>query len=672
MKILIVAIPLEFPLASYCLAAQLANSPETGQATIEILHLDASILNVYAQKNSELWRFVARLEATRPDVITFSIYLWNALVARELIAIAKRLYPRISIIVGGPELATPDAAESWLRTGESLAAVRGEGEATLVEVIARLSRAEDMRGVLGCSWWDGERTVHEAPRLTSPVSSFCSPFLTGWIPDDLFDRIDNGHKGRFPRALIETYRGCYMKCSYCQWSATPRSPFPESRVLGELSWVISKKVARLFIIDATFGYKKKIAKEILRHIIKEKHKYGSNTGIVCYHNQDFFDDELFELYREAGVSVEVDLQSTNQQVLRRLGRGRWSVENFERHYHGIRRHGVSTTGSVDLIIGLPGDNLSSFEESVDFLLRRGIDVGLYQTSIIPATPMSQSTETDGVVHSPYAPRAVFKNTTFSVAEMLSARLIGHGVDFFRRYPSTAEALWRLCFAKPIDLCKAIGLWIYEKHGLMYGESWQYTMVMANAQAALGDMVRELCHEPDYAEILCDLFRLEAAATKFTMPMNGAKVRPVTSASGSWCIGENWMRESPQFCREQVEIVKLRFRVELLLSRWKSSGGFPSREEWRLAQDAAVAIVYLSPDGLAKYQVVDADFTLGLLERFNGYFTVEECLTNLAGADWREQNLFALLDTLTKFAEIGLIVPGSWAACQRILEHKGRA
>jgi radical SAM superfamily enzyme YgiQ (UPF0313 family) len=661
MKILLVSVPLEFPLANYCLAAQLAASPETADCEIEILDLDTSRLNEYNRKNAEIWRYIAKIEATRPDVIAFSVYLWSSLSIKELVAITARVYPGITLVVGGPEVVTPGAAAAWLEGGGVTAAVRGEGEITMVELVQRLRAGDGLAGLAGCSWWDGDSVIHEAPRApVKDLSQLASPYLTGWVPDNFFDRLVPGGKGRFPRAFLETYRGCYMQCSYCQWGngTKLRFEFPQDRVRAELSWILSRQVSRVWIVDAMFGYKKQVAKDLLRHIIDEKRRYGARTSIVCYHNQDFYDPELFDLYREADVSVEVDLQSTDKEVLTRVGRAKWYIDSFERHLAAFREQQVPTTGAADLIIGLPGDRLETFSDSVDFLLRRGMDVNLYQTSIIPDTPMSRSVEADGVVFSDLAPRAVFKNSTFPVGEMVAARLIGHGVDFFRRYPRTAHLLWPRSYERPVDLCRHLGNLIWERYGLMYGDSHTNDAVLAEGQELVGELLDELCPQEWLRPVLHDLFRLESAISRMVIPARHATPRPVLPPfSGVYPRDSSWLAARPRFRREGVDEVRLRYRVDKVLQLWDQTGEIPGEEVWRAVEvDPKVALVFLQGAGAGTFRIVDEAITYPLLARFSGYFSIAECLDNFAPG-WRALELSPVREVLSALVQAGLVEPG---------------
>ena len=99
MKVLLVSVSIEFPLANYCLAAQLLTSSKLRGCSVELLHLDWKRLSSYERKNAEIWKYLAKIEQLRPDVIGFSVYLWNHLAIREIAAITRLLFPSIRIVI---------------------------------------------------------------------------------------------------------------------------------------------------------------------------------------------------------------------------------------------------------------------------------------------------------------------------------------------------------------------------------------------------------------------------------------------------------------------------------------------------------------------------------------------------------------------------------------------
>jgi radical SAM superfamily enzyme YgiQ (UPF0313 family) len=641
-KVFLTSLSLEFPLATYCLAATLR---QRGGIEVVLHDIDWSRMSAYESKNVEIWRFLAALERDRPHVLGFSVYLWNNIAFRELAAIVRRLFPTVRIVVGGPEIATAEAAEDWLVSGDVDVAVRGAGERTFERVVAGFGEDKLLEGLPGVSVRIGDDIRHGASASTGePLDGLASPFLDGHIPIELFDR--RGGRGRYTRALLETYRGCYMQCAYCQWGNGDKSrvAFAADRVQKEISWLLAHDVAQVFIVDAMFGYKKRSAIELLEFIVSEKRRLRASTMFSVYHNQDFDDQRLFALYREAGVFVEIDLQSTNPQVLTKLGRGRWTTDVFERQLAAVRAEGVPTSGAADLIIGIPGDDLASFEASVNYLLLRRLRVNLYQASILPDTAWARSVETEGVVASPVPPRPILKTARFPLRDMIAARLIGHGADLFNSFPRTAEMLWRGWFGRPVELCRAVGDHVFAGHGLMYGESHQYTWSMARWLAILPDVIRRLCPDPRTAEILIDLMRFEGALAA----VRWSRERPAAVAPVWVPEGPNWRAARPRFRAEAVERVGLRWPVGALAAAWDAEPDLALLGRLRPMPHAE--LVYPGGGHIA----IDLRLTDRLLRRLNGYFSIDEALGSMRVPHADLSPLWELLSTL---AAVGVLEPG---------------
>lgn len=348
MRVLLVSIDLEYSLAyAYLRACVGARTGLARRVDLEVLCLDARRLNGCADKNLELFRLVEHVTVTRPGLVCFSCYLWNHLAICEAVTLLKRYDASLTVLVGGPEVITVDAAEQFLRKTPADIVARGEGEVTFVELLEAMVDGAAIDTVAGLTLRAGDgfrQTPSRAP--LEHLDHIPSPVLTGYIDLDEFDRArpdGSIEKGRFSRYIMETYRGCYMQCSYCQWGdGDPhRYPFSLERIRAELDAILAADLRVVNFVDAMFGYKKAWAKDILRHIVDLKEITGARTAFIGYHNQDFYDEELFELYRDAGFFPEIDLQSTNPAVLNKLGRGKWAPESFERHRAAFRAHGVA-------------------------------------------------------------------------------------------------------------------------------------------------------------------------------------------------------------------------------------------------------------------------------------------------------------------------------------------
>ena len=70
----------------------------------------------------------------KPDMLCFSCYIWNLNYVEELIRETRKLFPNISIWVGGPEV-TYDSKDVLERLPELTGVMFGEGEETFSELL---------------------------------------------------------------------------------------------------------------------------------------------------------------------------------------------------------------------------------------------------------------------------------------------------------------------------------------------------------------------------------------------------------------------------------------------------------------------------------------------------------------------------------------------------------
>ncbi|WP_158569401.1 cobalamin-dependent protein [Pseudotabrizicola alkalilacus] len=182
MKVLLASLSLEFPLAAYCLAAALRADPGLADCDTALHDIDWPRMSHYESKNAEIWRFLARLEAERLQVLGLSLYLWSHIALRELAGIVRRVFSHLTIVVGGPEVATPAAAETWLAAGEADIVVRGEGERVLAAVIRRMRDGAPLAGLPGTSMRIDGDMRHGPPMALRRLDDLPSPFLTGLVP----------------------------------------------------------------------------------------------------------------------------------------------------------------------------------------------------------------------------------------------------------------------------------------------------------------------------------------------------------------------------------------------------------------------------------------------------------------------------------------------------------
>lgn len=176
-----------------------------------------------------------------PDVLCVSYVTLVSIDAYKLINEAKKLFPDLLVITGGPHATT--FPEEAFELSQADVNVVGEGEETLFDIISHCDN--DLAGHLpeieGISYRDGDGTVQQNPVRPYNEDLDSLPF-PAW---DLISR-DN-YRGWFlfqqkPEASIFMSRGCPFDCTYCSnmvWKCSSpklrlRSP---ASVADEIEWL---------------------------------------------------------------------------------------------------------------------------------------------------------------------------------------------------------------------------------------------------------------------------------------------------------------------------------------------------------------------------------------------------------------------------------------------------
>ncbi|MBQ5869281.1 MAG: DUF4080 domain-containing protein, partial [Lachnospiraceae bacterium] len=134
-------------------------------------------------------------------------------------------------------------------------------------------------------------------------------------------------------------------------------------VREELDFFLEHKVPQVKFVDRTFNCNKKHAMEIWRHIAE------NDNGVTNFHfevSADLFDEEelaLIAKMRPGLIQLEIGVQSTNLDTITEIHR-RMNLERLKKRVERIHSY-RNTHQHLDLIAGLPYENMSSFLMSFD-------------------------------------------------------------------------------------------------------------------------------------------------------------------------------------------------------------------------------------------------------------------------------------------------------------------
>jgi len=331
-----------------------------------------------------------------PGVYLFSNYLWslidNAAISREV----KQWDPRNLTVFGGPSVPVGAAnVASFLDHHPSIdICVRGEGEVTCAELL-EVAAAHDLDAsgdlsILGSVDGVAARTpggvvCAEERQRTLDLTGYPSPYLTGTFDDEPVES--------WSYATLETNRGCPYHCTYCNWggaTAHKVCPISMDRVLAEIEWIASRRISRIYIVDANFGILDRDV-EIARAVAEAKRRYGFPLELSVSYGQTSPArlSEIIEILTESGVATVANLafQTLDPATLECVGRRHVKMAWVEEVVDAFRK--LDQNLCSDILVGLPGGTVSSIRSDLQFCFDNRISVTCYPVYVLPNTPMAE-------------------------------------------------------------------------------------------------------------------------------------------------------------------------------------------------------------------------------------------------------------------------------------------
>lgn len=304
--------------------------------------------------NMPLQEVAVRISEKKPDVIGFCCYIWNITFIKNLLPIVKEALPNAIIILGGPEVSYN--ADVILEKEPLVDYVlSGEGELPFAQLLDAIVAGEAVSAIPGvCFRADGKSVVSQP---YCPMTEPPDPYT-----DDYFAALN----GRI--AYLETSRGCPFSCAFCLSGRTGTVRFFQlERAKQDLVRLANSGTKTVKLVDRTFNANRKRAFEIFKFIIES---YGDAIPAgICFHFEiagDLLDEETLTLLGTAppgALQFEIGLQSFNPVTLAAIHR-KTDLERLKRNIERLVSYGNSHI-HIDLIAGLPYENLDSFEESVN-------------------------------------------------------------------------------------------------------------------------------------------------------------------------------------------------------------------------------------------------------------------------------------------------------------------
>ncbi|MDU2288835.1 B12-binding domain-containing radical SAM protein [Clostridium disporicum] len=348
----------------------------------------------------------------KADVIAFSTYIWNIEVVKRLSNLIKLVDENIKIVYGGPEVSYDSLNILKELPGDYV--IQGEGEKTYREFIEYLLGGRDVRDIRGLYFKENGEVISNGNRPLMNMEEIVFPYKED-------ENLDN------KIVYYEASRGCPFNCKYCLSSTTHGVRFLNvERVKKELQYFIDKKVRLVKFVDRTFNCNFKFSMAIWEFLINAE----TNTQFHFEISADILKPQELELLRKAPkdrFQFEVGVQTTNDDVLNRINRfvnfsdiKEKVVELLE--IKNIKQH-------LDLIAGLPGEDITSFKKSFNDVYSIGPEeIQLGFLKLLRGSSMREEAEEYGMKYSPYPPYEILQTKDVSYDELLVLKKVESMVD----------------------------------------------------------------------------------------------------------------------------------------------------------------------------------------------------------------------------------------------------
>jgi len=346
--------------------------------------------------------------AREPRYLGIRCYDTNYYYAKLIARAVKRIDPKLRVVLGGPT-ATFSSDFIMKDCAEIDACVIHEGEETCHE----MTLTDDWSTIAGLTvrsggsgrgdgpvLHTGERDQIKSGPRRGELDLLPSPVLTGFMPPD--DRVG-----------LLTSRGCWYKCTYCNFSAmgnfTVRYHSPE-RIAAEV-WKVSEAAREqgrervyLEFYDDALTLNMRRAKEVFGKLIEQP---TDNLDFFAHTRADSLDDDLLEMMKAAGVtSINFGLESGVAQILKTVMKARPSLklanrpgtepelkflENVQKTIAKTKTYGIKP--SVSIITGLPGESVAQARETLALIER--LDVYEYTHNVLRVYAGTELADTYG-------------------------------------------------------------------------------------------------------------------------------------------------------------------------------------------------------------------------------------------------------------------------------------
>jgi radical SAM superfamily enzyme YgiQ (UPF0313 family) len=332
-----------------------------------------------------------QLLADKPRVLGLGVYIWNVEETTRLVALIKCIAPEVVVVVGGPEVSYETDSQRICALADYI--VTGWGDLAFPALC---------RNILA-----GERPNEKIVVGGQPALSEIRLPYNEYTDEDIAKRF----------LYVEASRGCPFKCEFCLSSLDKTAwAFDVDQVMSELAALYARGARHFRFVDRTFNLKAAVGLRILEFFLERlDERLFVHFEVIPDHLPDKL-KAVIARFPAGSLQFEIGIQTWNSDVQTLISR-RQDDPKAEANLAWLRRESNALL-HVDLIAGLPGEDLLSFGRGFDRLYRldpHEIQVGILKR--LRGTPIARHSETHDMRYNPDPPYNVLQTGCIGFRDM---------------------------------------------------------------------------------------------------------------------------------------------------------------------------------------------------------------------------------------------------------------
>jgi radical SAM superfamily enzyme YgiQ (UPF0313 family) len=379
-----------------------------------------------------------QLLALHPCVIGLGVYIWNIEESTRLVALLKSIAPDVVVILGGPEVSYETESQRICALADYV--VTGWGDVAFPALCKKLLA--------------GEVPAQKIVAGGQPELSEIRLPYEEYTEEDIAKRF----------LYVEASRGCPFKCEFCLSSLDRTAwAFDLEPFMSALAALYDRGARHFRFVDRTFNLKTAVGLRILEFFLDRlDERLFVHFEVIPDHLPDQLKTAIAR-FPAGTLQFEVGIQTWNAEVQKRISR-RQDDAQAQANLGWLRQESKALV-HVDLIAGLPGEDLESFGRGFDRLYRlkpHEIQVGILKR--LRGTPISRHTTSHDMRYNPDPPYNVLQTDCIAFRDM---QRIGRFARYWEMVANSgrfARSLALLLEGDPFARFMRFADWLYAATG----------------------------------------------------------------------------------------------------------------------------------------------------------------------------------------------------------------